>query len=799
MENLLTVSERTIQSLEFDKIRNMLADLTCCEDARNAALQLQPSIDLLTVREEVRKTADFYTLVVSYGTPTFYHLSNPIGTIRRAKAGSTLTPGELLRIAEVLRQIRLLDEWAGQNKTMPEGLNSLFSELSPNKYLEQQISSAILSEEEIDDNASPELAAIRRKIKNAQLRVREQLEKIIRSQQYQKYLQEQIITMRDGRFVVPVKAEHRGEIGGLVHDTSSSGSTLFVEPSAAVEANNEIRVLQGREQDEIQRILQALSAECATFGDGIIASYQLAITLNLYFCKANLAARMNATLPEVTDSGVIRLNRARHPLIDKNKVVPVDICLGEQYTTLVITGPNTGGKTVTLKTLGLLTLMTMSGLLIPVGDNSVISIFEEILVDIGDEQSIEQSLSTFSAHMTNIVSILKQVSFRSLVLLDELGSGTDPVEGAALAISVLENLRSRGCRVAATTHYAELKVYALETDKVENACCEFDITTLRPTYRLLVGVPGRSNAFAISNRLGLDEKIIQHAQSLIASDSKRFEDVIDKLEQSRQELEQEKIALFEKNRETEQYKEEIKKLKNSLSSERERETELARMQARKLLSDIQLRATALMDELEELKKSKDKEEFSKLVGTAKAQLKGKLQKLEDAANPIQGHSDESYVLPRKLQVGDAVQLFDVVSKGNVMCGADKKGRYQIQSGYMKIWVEEKNLRLLDQKSGADKKTVGKAMRTVKNKSEREAKTEIDLRGYTAEEALMDLDMFIDNAVMNNVNVISIIHGKGTGVLRAAVQSHLKKHKSIKTFRLGVFGEGESGVTIAELK
>ena len=605
--------------------------------------------------------------------------------------------------------------------------------------------------------------------------------------------------MRDGRFVVPVKAEHRGEIGGLVHDTSSSGSTLFIEPSAVVEANNEIRVLEGKEQDEIQRILQALSAECATFGDSIISSYQLAIILNLYFCKANLAARMNANQPEVTDSGVIRLNKARHPLIDKNKVVPVDIHLGEQFTTLVVTGPNTGGKTVTLKTLGLLTLMTMSGLLIPVGDNSVISIFEEVLVDIGDEQSIEQSLSTFSAHMTNIVSILKQASFRSLVLLDELGSGTDPVEGAALAISVLENLRGRGCRIAASTHYAELKIYALETEKVENACCEFDVATLQPTYRLLVGVPGRSNAFAISSRLGLDEKIIDHAKSLIATDSKRFEDVIDKLEESRQGLEQEKIALSEKNREIEQYKEEIKKLKNSLNSSKERETELARMQARKMLSDIQSRALSLMEELEEIKKSKDKEEFSKLVGAAKSQLKGKLQKLEDAANPVQDQERETYVLPRKLKIGDSVQLIDVGSKGKVINDADKKGRYQIQSGYMKIWVEESNLRLLDNHSGTNKQTVGKATRTVKNKVERDAKTEIDLRGYTVDEALMDLDMFIDNAVMTNVNVISIIHGKGTGVLRTAVQAHLKKHKSIKSFRLGVFGEGESGVTIAELK
>lgn len=792
------ISERTVKSLEFDKILQMLAELTCCEDAREAALNLKLSSDLFAVREAIQQTADFYTLVVSYGTPSFYHLKNPSGMVKRAQAGGALTPGELLKIEELLRQVRLLDEWAGQNRTMPEGVLPLFQELAPNKYLEQRISTAILSEEEISDSASPELAAIRRKKKSAQLRVREQLEKIVRSQQYQKYLQDQIVTIRDGRFVVPVKAEHRNEIGGLVHDTSSSGSTLFIEPVAVVEANNQIRVLEGQEQDEIQRILLELSGECATFGEAILASYQLAIQLNLCFCKANLAARMNANQPKVSDAGRISLNKARHPLIDKQKVVPVDVEIGGGFTTLVITGPNTGGKTVTLKTIGLLTLMTMAGLLIPVGDNSEISLFEEVLVDIGDEQSIEQSLSTFSAHMTNIVSILEQAGPHSLVLLDELGSGTDPVEGAALAASILEELRRKGCRVAATTHYAELKMYALETPQVENACCEFDIATLRPTYKLLIGVPGRSNAFAISTRLGLSENIILHAKERIAADSKRFEDVIDKLENSRQKLDRERQALESKNREISQYKEDIKKLKNSLNFNKEKEVEIAKRQAQKLISDVSSQAISLMNELEELKKQKDKEEFSNLVSIARAQLKGKLQKLEDAANPVHSQKNDGYQLPRKLKVGDKVEIIDLGTKGQVIGEADKKGRYQIQSGYMKVWIEEGNLRLLENNL-SQKSQIGKATRTVKPKPERQVKTEIDLRGYTVEEALMDLDMFIDNAVMTNVNVISIIHGKGTGALRTAVQMHLKKHKNIKSYRLGVYGEGESGVTIAELK
>lgn len=788
------ISEKTIRTLEFDKILDLLADLTCCEDAREVALNLKLQTDPDAVKNEIQKTADFYTIAVSYGTPSFFRLKNPTGMIKRASAGGMLFPGELLKISELLRQIRLLDEWASQNRSMPEGILPLFEQLSPNKYLEQRIESAIISDDEIDDNASPELASIRRKKKAAQLRVREQLEKVTRSQQ--KYLQDSIITMRDGRYVVPVKAEYRNEINGLVHDTSASGSTLFIEPVAVVEANNEIRLLEGKEQDEINRILLELSAECASFGETILDSFRLAVEMNLFFCKANLAAKMNATVPKIREDGYLCLNKARHPLIDAKKVVPVDIRLGKDYTALIVTGPNTGGKTVTLKTIGLLTLMAMAGLMIPAGDNSEISVFDHVLVDIGDEQSIEQSLSTFSAHMTNIVSILREADAFSLVLLDELGSGTDPVEGAALAISILETLRRRGCRIAATTHYAELKIYALETDQVENACCEFDIRTLQPTYKLLIGVPGRSNAFAISSRLGLDETIIDHAKELLASDSKRFEDVIDRLEESRQKLEQEKDIIAQKNTELERYKEDIRKLKQSLSLSKDKEMELAQIQAKKLISDVQLQAVKMMEELETLKKQKDKDDFSQKVSLSRAQLKGKLQKLEDLANPVKEKNNEKYVLPRKLKVGDNVQLIDVGSKGVVITDADKKGRYQILVGAMKLWTPENNLMLINENS---KQQIGKTTRTVKSQAERNVRTEVDLRGLTVEEALLELDQFIDNAVMTNVNTISIIHGKGTGALRTAVQNHLKRHPNIKAFRLGVYGEGESGVTIAEIK
>ena len=501
--------------------------------------------------------------------------------------------------------------------------------------------------------------------------------------------------------------------------------------------------------------------------------------------------------PKIVDNGVINLRRARHPLIDPQKVVPIDVYLGEDFSCLVITGPNTGGKTVTLKTLGLLTLMTMCGLLIPVADNSTISVFDEILVDIGDEQSIEQSLSTFSAHMTNIISILNKADYRSLVLVDELGSGTDPVEGAALATSILEALQAKGSKIAATTHYAELKMYALQTEGVENACCEFDVESLRPTYRLLIGVPGRSNAFAISQRLGLSEDIIEHASSLVQSENKRFEDVIDTLEESRHEYEALTRQLEEKNQEIERTRQEVREHKERLSAEKAKEVEKAKNQAMKIVSDVQAQANALMDELNELRKQKDKADFSAKTLAARSGLKGRLDKIHDAANPIAKRENISYTLTRPLKPGDEVLIFDIDKEGTVIKAPDKSGNVLVQAGIIKTKVNQSNLRLLDKKPKVQ--FAGSTIKPSRGTAQRNVKTECDLRGMTVEEALMDLDSFIDNAVLSNLHQITIIHGKGTGALRSAVQQHLKQHKNIRTFRLGVFGEGETGVTIAELK
>lgn len=786
------------RTLELDKILKQLAEQTCCEDAYKLALELTPSHDFDTVQRELNKANDAFSLASRFGTPNFLRLSNPAGSVKRCRAGGALTPRELLNIAAALRQVRILDDWHSQCESVQTSLDELFGMLYPCRSLEKAITSAIIDENEIDDNASAELSSIRRKMKNIALKAREHLDNMIRSSSYQKYLQDAIITQRDGRFVVPVKAEHKNDVPGMVHDTSSSGATLFIEPASVVNANNEIRVLQVKEQQEIDRILADLSAQCAQQGDFIVNGFDTSIQLNLYFAKANLAASMNAMAPKLSQKGEVVLKKARHPLIDKNKVVPIDVSLGQNYSSLIVTGPNTGGKTVTLKTIGLLTLMTMCGLLIPVSDNSVISIFDKVLVDIGDEQSIEQSLSTFSAHMTNIVSILEEADGFSLVLVDELGSGTDPVEGAALAIAILEKLREKGCRVAATTHYAELKMYALETEGVENACCEFDVNTLRPTYRLLIGVPGRSNAFAISQKLGLSQDILDNAQTFVSGENKRFEDVVDNLEHARREFEEKTRQTEFLNRSVSQQRRELDDLRRKLESQKEQELEQAREKARRIVEDVRVQSEAMIEELTRIRKEKDKAEFSQMAAKAKSQLKGNLSRLYDKANPVSGkRQEEGYRLPRELKKGDTVLIFDIDKEGTVLQPADKSGNVLVQAGIMKTRVPLSNLRLLDKKQNVQ--LSGKTIKSVQSKSRREVKTEIDLRGMTVEEALLDLDSFIDNAVLTGVTHINIIHGKGTGALRAAVHQDLKRHKSIRSYRLGVYGEGEDGVTIAELK
>lgn len=792
-----------LKALELDKILEMLAQETCCESARNLALSIEPETDVDEVIRSLKRTDDAFNLTLRFGTPSFIGLVDPTPRLKVAMAGGTLSPRDLLNIGAVLRQSRSLSQWAHQFEDEENSISEDLFSLYLNNTLEREISSAIISDDEIDDNASAELASIRRKIRQTELKARDRMEKIIHSSTYQKYLQDSLITMRDGRFVVPVKAEYRGEIEGLVHDTSASGSTYFIEPIGVVEANNEIRVLQAKEKDEIERILADFSARCAECGEDIQLLFGRLMDLNVLFAKTRLASKMNAFCPTVTEDGKINLKKARHPLIDPKKVVPVDVHLGDEFTSLVITGPNTGGKTVTLKTLGLLSLMTMCGLLIPVAPGSSVSTFENILVDIGDEQSIEQSLSTFSAHMTNIVSILEEADYRSLILVDELGSGTDPVEGAALAISILERFRQRHCRVAATTHYAELKMYAIQTEGVENACCEFDVESLKPTYRLLIGVPGRSNAFAISQKLGLDPAIISHAQALVQSENKQFEDVVDSLEASRQQYEAMTRELAEKEAEIERTRKEIRAHKEQLSKEKAAEVQKAKEQAMRIVSDVQGQANALMDELNQIRKEKDREAFSQKAIAARSQLKSKLDKIHDAANPITERENISYTLPRPLKPGDTVLIVDIDKEGTVLQAPDKSGNVLVQAGIIRSRVKIGNLRLLDKKkvqfNGTNVRTGKGSVKKSINVSGRSASMECDLRGMTVDEALLTLDSFIDNAILTHVHQITIIHGKGTGALRAAVQAHLKQHKAIRTFRLGVYGEGEAGVTVAELK
>lgn len=790
-------------ALELPKILARLGEFTSCEDAKYEAEHLQPQSNIHIVNNLISQTADAHMLMAKFGAPSFGGLKNVNNSLSRANAGSTLNMRELLDIAEVLRVIRSLSEWKDRNSGIVTSIDTFFYTLAPNKFLEDKITNAIISEDEMSDNASPELYNIRRKIRAASSKIRDHLDKMTKSPHYQKYLRESIVTMRGGRYVVPVKVEHKGEISGLVHDTSSSGATVFIEPTGVVEANNEIKVLQSKERDEIERILYELSAEAGGFYEGIKASYECAVELNLIFAKAKLAYEMKAAVPIINDKGIINLKKARHPLIDPKKVVATDIRLGGDFDTLIITGPNTGGKTVSIKTLGLMSLMTMCGLMIPVADQSEISVFDNVLADIGDEQSIEQSLSTFSSHMVNIIDIIEKADENSLVLIDELGAGTDPIEGAALAIAILEKIGEKGAKIAATTHYAELKAYALETPGVENGSCEFDVSSLKPTYRLLIGTPGRSNAFAISLRLGMDDNIIERAKTLVSSESAHFEKVIESLESSRQQFEQEKAKAEELKQQAEKEKREAKQYKDSVEKLREKELEKAQSQAIRIVEQAKRSAAAFMAEIEKLRKEsesvKDKSEMARKV---KQLMKKGYAEFDDITNPIvsSGLPDEKYELPRPLKIGDEVLLCDIGKTATVTALKDKKGNYEVLAGIMKMRTSEKNLRLVEKKSKPQAKS-----RSVPNKNEHifapgsEAQTRCDLRGMNVEEGTVELDRYIDQCLRLGLGELTVIHGKGTGVLRKGIQEHLRKSPFVKSFRLGVYGEGESGVTIVTLK
>lgn len=787
------MTQKYMRSIELDKILRMVAQRASCEDSRNLAEAMIPAAELDRAQQLLTETDDAYILMARFGSPSYSGLVNIVNPVRRAEAGGVLNLTELLRVRSVLLVLKNVAKWRSKSEGMKTSLDPRFDQLYPNQYLETIIGLTVLSEEEVADTASPELQAIRKRIQRAEAKVREHLDVLIHSTTKQKFLQEQIVTMRSGRYVVPVKAEYRSEIPGLVHDTSSSGATIFVEPMSVVEANNEIRVLQAEEKEEIERILTALSAEVGSFANELCTGYQMAVELDLIFAKASLAYDMKATLPKLNDNGRVELRQARHPLIDRKRVVPTDISLGMEFDTLIITGPNTGGKTVALKTLGLLCAMAMCGLMLPVAEESQVSVFRQILVDIGDEQSIEQSLSTFSAHMTNQISILNSADSHSLVLMDEVGAGTDPVEGAALGIAIIEELRRKGAKIGVTTHYAELKEYALQTDGVENGCCEFDVASLRPTYRLLIGVPGRSNAFAISLRLGIDPQIIERAKELVSAEDARFETVVERLEEGRQAIENERKEAEDLRLKATRLLEEAKAEKAKAAEYAAKELEVAQRQASNLVSRTRAQIEALMEEVEKAKKEQH------LSAVQKMQINSSLRHLEQTADPVRQRQKDRYVLPRPLKVGDTVLIFDIDKKGIVTELSADGEQVTVQAGIIKTRVPISNLRLLEETQvQVPKRSVTKRVTTGSSRGGG-SMSELDLRGETVLDALLEVDRFLDNAQLNGLNQVTIIHGKGTGALRKAVQDHLKRHSAVKSYRLGVYGEGESGVTIVELK
>lgn len=784
------------ETLELDKVLELLKNETSCDDAADLALAIEPSTDFITVCQLLNQTEDAASLLERFGAPSFGGLKNVNNALARSAAGGALNQRELLKIGYTLRSIRVLYEWRSHCSGVNTSLDFLFESITVNKYLEDKIFACIINEDEIADKASDLLADIRRKIRAKSSSIREKLDTMVRSPHYTKFLQEPIVTQRSGRFVVPVKSEHRGDVPGLVHDTSASGATVFVEPVSVVDANNDIKVLQGKERDEINRILYELSVEAGNFAESIRYSYDAAVQLNLIFAKAHLANKMKANKPIVNAEGEINLRKARHPLIDKNKVVPIDVTLGEEFDTLVITGPNTGGKTVSIKTIGLLTLMTMCGMLIPAGIGSKVSVFDKILVDIGDEQSIAQSLSTFSSHMINTIDIMDKADNSSLVLIDELGAGTDPTEGAALAVSIIENLRSKGAIIASTTHYAELKAYALDTPGVTNGCCEFDVETLSPTYRLLIGVPGRSNAFAISQRLGMDSSVIDNARGIVGSNNRDFEAVLEKLEEARLKLDEEKVLAEKETEQAKKFKAKAQSEKDKIDTLRERELEKAKRQAEKLIDQAKRQASEFLLEVEKLKKEQNDSNATEIARKTRRIIKNQLGEMDDLINPQQlaENWDYDYKLPREPRVGDAV-IIRGIGEGEIL--EIKNDKLLVSAGMLKTRVKLSDIMIVEKKKKEVKPT--RNVYRTSSRADADVKNEIDMRGMTVDEGIMKLQLFIDKCVLNGMSEIWIIHGKGTGALRAAVQDELKYHPNIAEYRLGKYGEGENGVTIAKLK
>ena len=788
--------EKSLNILELPVVLDMLAAEAVTDGGKEACRSLRPSSDRLEVKNRLAETSAAKEMMVVRGSPSLSGIKDIRPSLSRADLGGSLNTIELLNIARVLQCARLVKGYTSDDKLGKSCIDHLFAALHANRFLEEKITGSIVGEDEIADSASSELANIRRKIRAASARVRDCLQKIISSPSYAKVLQEPIITMRSDRFVVPVKAECKGAIPGLVHDISASGATLFIEPMAAVKANNELRELAAKEKTEIERILAELSADCAAHAEDIASDYSYLITLDGIFARAKLSYKLNGIEPELREKGVV-LRRARHPLLPKDKAVPISLELGEDFDTLIITGPNTGGKTVTLKTIGLLNVMAQCGLHIPADDGSGVPVYRHVLADIGDEQSIEQNLSTFSAHMTNIVHILNECDADSLLLFDELGAGTDPTEGAALAIAVIEHARKMGANVAATTHYAELKVYATNENGIQNASCEFDVETLSPTYRLLVGVPGKSNAFAISERLGLSKEIIDDAKARIGVQNASFEATIEKLEQTRALLERDRAETAKKLREAEESAKKAAFLRAELSVRLEKADEKAKRDAERIIADARQTAENTFAELDEMRRKMNDDEQTQEINHARSELRRKLNESQGklkAKAPEQPKEEKKSA--RDVRAGDTVEIKSMGVKAEVI-DVNPDGTLNLRAGIMNVKLKPDDVYLIEGHAAKQKKqSVTLAGSTAPRAA---VSPEIDLRGMESIEAVNAAEQYIDSAVMGKLKTVTIIHGKGTGALRAAVQQMLKRNKAVKSYRLGRFGEGESGVTIVELK
>ena len=788
--------EKSLNILELPIVLDMLAAEAVTEGGKEACLKLRPSADRLEVKNRLSETSAAKNMMVVRGSPSLSGIKDIRPSLSRADLGGSLNTIELLSIARVLQCARLVKGYTSDDKLGKSCIDHLFAALHANRFLEEKITGSIVGEDEIADSASSELANIRRKIRAASARVRDCLQKIISSPSYAKVLQEPIITMRSDRFVVPVKAECKGAVPGLVHDISASGATLFIEPMAAVKANNELRELTAKEKTEIERILSELSADCASHAEDIASDYSHLITLDGIFARAKLSYKLNGIEPELREKGVV-LHRARHPLLPKDKAVPISLELGDDFDTLIITGPNTGGKTVTLKTIGLLNVMAQCGLHIPADDGSGVPVYRHVLADIGDEQSIEQNLSTFSAHMTNIVHILNECDSNSLLLFDELGAGTDPTEGAALAIAVIEHARKMGAMVAATTHYAELKVYATNENGIQNASCEFDVETLSPTYRLLVGVPGKSNAFAISERLGLSKDIIDDAKARIGVQNESFEATIEKLEQTRALLERDRAEAAKKLREAEDNAKKAAFLRAELSVRLEKADEKARREAERIIAEARETAESTFAELDDMRRRINEDEQAQEVNSARSELRRRLNESQGrlkAREPEKPKEEKKSA--RDVRPGDTVEIKSMGVKAEVI-DINPDGTLNLRAGIMNVKLKPDEVYLIEGHAAKQKK---QSVTLAGNSAPRAAVShEIDLRGMESIEAVNAAEQYIDSAVMGKLKTVTIIHGKGTGALRAAVQQMLKRNKAVKSFRLGRFGEGESGVTIVELK